>query len=337
MSSIQSAHAISAGVSPAAPFQFTLRRMMALLISVGVLLGMAPYGVWPVLTLGLSLACFLFVVTASKPTLTWRRWYLTLPTWGVLIWLISIRSPIEGTWLSLAGFALWGLWIAIRLPVGWSWILQLLLAWQLLDDLVSGRLPVPCCSVGEVLILDVQAGRTRLSAGTGLTFATPSPATVVIEKYLGPTSSVWRKSRWDFNESSDEYWESRDPDLAEWGLDERCVAMLPHDEARRQVLAAITCDGSLVRVDQLQLLCRLFHQGYPPGHNAESWWKAHAWVFVPERDPAAAQAKTRGWRPWMTHAYDPWYRAKNKLPKPPMGIDWWPPIPIPTEEELSGQ
>lgn len=331
------------------PFQFTLKQVLALLISIAILLGCGRHGVWPVLALWIPSTFFLWYLTSGESRYCWGCWCLALPTWGVLAWLVSIRTPIEGTWLSLAGFALWGLWIAIRLPWRWGWILQLLLAWQLLDDLVLGHLPVPCCLVGEIRICDVQAGRTRMSAGEALTFAMPGPATAVIEKYLAPTASVWRASRTEMDagfggpDETEEYWNEasdrfEDLILSEWDIDwEKCLAMLPHDEARRQVLAAIACDGSLVRVEQLQLIARLGHHGYPTGHDAESWWKAHAWVFVPERDATAARAKTRGWRTWMTRAYSPWYRQKMELPERPMGIDWWPPIPIPTEEELSVQ
>lgn len=148
---------------------------------------------------------------------------------------------------------------------------------------------------------DVRGGREGVRLFPGLRFGRDGPNTALLERLLGPLEAEWRHQAirsmllidWrDGNERVNSRSLIRRDDYSE------ILAMLPDDAARRQVSACLTDARNLARVHQGLLLACLKALGYPAGHDATSWWAAHAWAFARIPDPEEAAAFVHGW----THA-----------------------------------
>ncbi|MDA7979095.1 MAG: hypothetical protein MPJ50_10050 [Pirellulales bacterium] len=73
------------------------------------------------------------------------------------------------------------------------------------------------------------------------------------------------------------------------------LALLPHDQARTAVLAALVDDKNHLRFHQNMVMYAIQALGYPAGETAESWWQSHAEIFAVEHDPDRAAERAWGW------------------------------------------
>jgi hypothetical protein len=144
-------------------------------------------------------------------------------------------------------------------------------------------------------IQDVRGARGGVDF-SGMRFGWKGENTALLESHLGPIQPQWKHSCSlsfgvrDGNERVD----SRSIIQQEFLGD--LLALLRDDEARRMVLKCVTDPTNLLRVHQGLLLVCVYQWGYPPGHDAASWWTKHRWVFYAERDPHQAWRVMWGWR-----------------------------------------
>lgn len=161
---------------------------------------------------------------------------------------------------------------------------------------------------------DVRRGRVGVRVTPGFRFGRDGPNTALLQEYVGPLPAEWRHRcvrsmllcDWrDGNERVNSRSLIHRDDLA------AVLAMLPDRDARKQVVGCLTDSGNLLRVHQGLLLTCLKVLGHPAGHDARSWWRAHAWVFVREADPERAAGWVQGWtdrarrfgRAWIQDTY----------------------------------
>ncbi|MBX3466121.1 MAG: hypothetical protein KF878_04365 [Planctomycetes bacterium] len=145
---------------------------------------------------------------------------------------------------------------------------------------------------------DVHGGRIGVRLFPDLRFGRAGPNTFLLERQLGPLNAEWRHrctrsmllGDWrDGNERVNSRSLIYHEDYPE------ILAMLPDEEARRQVSACLTDTGNLIRVHQGLLLACLKALGYPRGHDARTWWAAHQWAFVRISKPEEAAPFVHGW------------------------------------------
>ena len=147
---------------------------------------------------------------------------------------------------------------------------------------------------GGNTIQDVRGSRMGIQFAGGR-FITSSMNAELLEKYLGQIQPQWKHGSplspyvRDGNERVDIASVARRDYLP------KVLAMLPNDDARRQVLRCLTDPANRLRVHQGLLLSCLYHKGYPPDHGAASWWQRHEWAFRPEHDPQRAVDLVFGW------------------------------------------
>jgi len=73
------------------------------------------------------------------------------------------------------------------------------------------------------------------------------------------------------------------------------LAMLPSEDARRQVLNCLTARENMLRAHQGMLLAYLYEVGYPSGDAADRWWNQHADLFRIVEDPDEAARLVVNW------------------------------------------
>ena len=145
---------------------------------------------------------------------------------------------------------------------------------------------------------DPHGGRVGVRLFPWLDFGRDGPNTALLEQQLGSLPAEWRHR----GPRSNLLWDCRDGNERVnsqsliWREDYReILALLPNDEARRQVSACLTDTTNLARVHQGLLLTCLKSLGYPQGYDAQSWWAVHHRVFVRVEDPHHVARLVRGW------------------------------------------
>jgi hypothetical protein len=291
------------------PRQFSLRTLLGVFWCVGIALATARQGFWPLCALGIPAAVLGFVVITGRfrgpeDRLTrGERLGRGLPVlvcaacFGVT--LLAARPLDAATWMVFSGGVLWSLLFASVLPrargaVPSSFVpvvfQALVLAYLLAPREIERFVPLD----GDY-IQDIRGGRHGTQFA-GMRFGQPGPNTALLESYLGPLEPKWKHqcclSPWvrDGNERVN----SRSIIRRDYLPD--VLAMLPDDEARRTVLACMTDPDNLLRVHQGLLLTCVCAWGYPPTHDAVTWWAKHGWVFHSERSARDAWRVMWGWR-----------------------------------------
>jgi hypothetical protein len=195
-------------------------------------------------------------------------------TWTALAVVLAC-SALPGIfrlrWRTAVLISLLGVYIAFPGPF---LVIPLLERWSLCDD---------------------HGGRRGRLISPGLRFGHNGPNTELLESYLGPLPPNWwlQAPQFPYIRDGNERVQSRNPILRDYLPD--MLARLPDDAARKQVLSCLVDPENRLRVHQGLLLACLLELGYPPGLDAEGWWRAHRDLFKREHDPIAAAKLTRGW------------------------------------------
>ena len=217
-----------------------------------------------------------------------RRGAATTLAFGVCgistVWVVlRYGVPLDAwTWGGLAvGVALGGtVWLGRSLKEQLVWAL-LPLAFQ-----VYVHVPWKRWS-----LRDDHRGRRGVLVCGGLRFGNPGPNTALLEALLGPRQPEWRVCSL---RDGDERVHNRNPVMDP--LFPEILAVLPHDEARRQVARCLIEPSNLARVHQGMLLVCLWELGYPEGVAPETWWDVHGQAFEIAQDPDVAVRRVWGWR-----------------------------------------
>lgn len=150
-------------------------------------------------------------------------------------------------------------------------------------------------------IVDIRGGRQGIEIRPGeFRFSRTGPNTRLLEEFLGPLAPEWSGAdirhmsfwfgRW---KDGDERFHTRSIIYREYLPD--LLDLLPHREARVQVLECSTDPNNLVKLHQEMLLVAVKELGYPPGYDAHTWWDKHNKLFVAESVPRNAVMLAGGW------------------------------------------
>jgi len=281
--------------------QFSLRALLGVVWCICVILGTLRYGLVPPVALGVPLAITGFLFLTGKGFPGGRRWLLAVPavlvSVSLLVGCLLLATPLDAaTWMIVCGAVAWAFVLSwhvggrkrclVAAPLVFQWFVVLYI---LAPRDVEAFVPLD-----GTYIQDVRGGRDGMQFA-GIRVGWSGPNTDLLEHCLGPLQPEWRHRCClsPYIKDGNERVNSRSiigsdflPEL---------LAMLPHDEARRQVLTCLTDSGNLARVHQGLLLTCLYTLGYPPGHDASSWWEHHAPLFQSKDDPDAAVRLVWAW------------------------------------------
>lgn len=290
-------------------WQFAMRDLLAWTWCAGAVAAAGRNGFSSLAAFGIPLSIVGYQAIARSKDWRWPGWRVVARRfWAVLVCgLLLATLLLRGVWpldvasgMALAGGVLWSitlagarrrLWrgLAPAPIVGFVWLLVCSLAPQAAERFIRG---VP----RSVLLQDVRGGRDGVQLLDGFSYSWPGPNSALIDWYLGPLEAVWEGrwyvSKWysGLEERVNRRSVIRQPDLPEM------LALLPSDEARRQVLRCVTTPENQARVHQGLLLVALKRFGYPEGYDAERWWCKHEPIFRVVADPIEASQMVCGWR-----------------------------------------
>jgi hypothetical protein len=166
-------------------------------------------------------------------------------------------------------------------------------------------------------LMDTRGGRLAVELlPWHVRFGGDGPNTRLLASYLGPTPPQWRHA--DVRSMLLRKWRDGNERVHRRSIIFRSdlsaiLSRLPPDEARAQVLRCATDPDNLLRVHQGLLLVCLNEWGYPPGHDAKSWWARHGPLFRQEYDAGAAVRTVAGWTDALEKRSDQTEAVRSQL------------------------
>ena len=290
-------------------WQFAMRDLLAWTWCAGAIASAGRSGLSTLAVFGVPLSIVGYRAIARSQNGHWPGWRVVARRyWSVFVCgLLLAALLLRGVWpldaasgMALAGGVLWSISLAgdrrrlwrmlAPAPIaGFIYLLVCSLEPQLAERFIRG---VP----RSVLLQDVRGGRNGVQLLDDFSYSWPGPNSALIERYLGLLDAEWEGrwyvSKWyaGLDERVNRRSIIRQPDLPD------VLAMLPSDDARRQVLTCVTTTKNQARVHQGLLLVALKRFGYPQGYDADRWWRKHEPVFRVVEDPLEASRMVCGWR-----------------------------------------
>jgi hypothetical protein len=272
--------------------QFTIRHVFACFFIVAVCLAPLQAGFAAMMFIsapGVILGVDLVLrgrLWRSQSKTTVGKWLLSGSiAIGVILGLCACLKngmpATTATWCLLIGCVLWCVVLATKLEPRVT-LFAVLIPLTLQFHLVAKILPIE-----QRQFVDLRRMREDYSPFRNVMFVQPSHSTKIIASYLGPAESHWV--------STSQLGILKYSILAHDDL-EKYLAVLPSDDARRQVLSALTDHENLLRHHQELLLIAIRAIGYPRGEDPAAWWEKYSYVFRSYHDAAQAVAVARGWR-----------------------------------------
>lgn len=290
-------------------WQFAMRDLLAWTWCAGAIAAAGRNGLSSLAAFGIPLSIVGYQAIARSKDWRWPGWrivarrYCGVFVCGGLLAALLLRGvwPFDAaSGMALAGGVLWSLMLAsarrrfwrVLSPapiLGFAYLLTCSMAAEKMERFIRG---VP----RSVLLQDVRGGRDGVQLLGDFSYSWPGPNSVLIERYLGSLAGEWEgrwyASKWylGLEERVNRRSIIRQPDLPEM------LALLPSDEARRQVLRCVTTPENQARVHQGLLLVALKRFGYPEGYDANRWWRKHEPAFRVVEAPLEASQLVYGWR-----------------------------------------
>ncbi|BBM86160.1 hypothetical protein UABAM_04546 [Candidatus Uabimicrobium amorphum] len=146
---------------------------------------------------------------------------------------------------------------------------------------------------------DICRGRMRCEFADMLFFVRNGKNTHLINKWLGETAPHWTHSHIggspfslvvDGNERVNTH------SIVHQYYLPRILKLLPHDNARKQVLQCVCDSQNQLRFYQGLLMVCVMEWGFPEKKTAEEWWQKHQHFFIHESDGYEAAKTVVNWR-----------------------------------------
>lgn len=148
-------------------------------------------------------------------------------------------------------------------------------------------------------LVDIRGGRRGIEIRPGeIRFSYAGENSRLLEDFLGPSKAEWTHAHIrhmlfrDWRDGNERF-HTRSIIFREY-LPE-ILDLLPHRDARVQVLECSTDPNNIAKLHQEMLLLALKELGYPRGYDAQSWWDKHKVLFVSESNPTRAAVIFGGW------------------------------------------
>lgn len=291
------------------PFQFATRDLLAWTWCVGAAAAALRGGASSLLAFGIPLGLVGYHAIARQTDWRLPPWRFAARCWpvagcgGLLAMALAggLRPLDAASAMSLVGVLLWSVILAAAKRPLWrilapacmappACLLLCLGQPQLVDRLARGV-------SGTVALQDVRGGRQGVRILYDFRFGWSGPNAALIERYLGRVAPEW-EGAWYLSR----YYSGWDERVNRRSIIRRAelpqmLAMLPSSQSRQQVLACLASPSNLARVHQGLLLECLRVYGYPPGYDAESWWRRHRALFRIVENGQEASLLVWGWRP----------------------------------------
>ena len=202
---------------------------------------------------------------------------LDLKTWLVVVAAAASGLCLTNTHIArLGGFVL-GLLAAVYLA--FPWVFQV----------------IPGVEVWSTF--DSRGGRVGWILTPGLRFGSDGPNTALLENTRGPLEPDWRigASYSPYIRDGNERVDTRNVIRA--ASFSSMLECLPSDDARHEVMHALTEPENRLRPFQSLLLVCLHDWGYPEEGRPEEWWAQHRDLFAIETDPKKGASLVFDWQP----------------------------------------
>lgn len=280
--------------------QFRLRTLLGVVLGISIVLATTRVGILPCIALGCPLGGIAFLLfrrgsmaLPRRPARAWRFAFIALAITG-LCPMLGWWPANSATWIFLAGVNAWQILLLILISsadtlVAFYRVLLLLPAcaglypflWVTVgsDDMPS-FLPEPNWYLVEWR-MDVH----RVTLWPEFDFRKEGYNHALLKSYAPPGKEVWvaRKVLGPGHLlAGGDYVRTRNALLRSWLP--RILALLPSEDARRAVVAALADGDNFARIHQGLLLTWLACDGLPDGVTRERWWQDNWELFSPIRD-----------------------------------------------------